>query len=58
MASRRYGSTIGWLYACKERTVSSEELIKLDPDVIFVVYFSDEMKQDIYETFHLQCIVR
>lgn len=35
----------------KERTVSSEELIKLNPDVVFVVYFSDEMKQDIYETF-------
>lgn len=42
---------LGGYMPVKERTVSSEELIKLDPDVIFVVYFSDEMKQDIYETF-------
>ena len=42
---------LGGYMPVKERTVSSEELIKLDPDVIFVVYFSDEMKQDIYKTF-------
>lgn len=42
---------LGGYMPVKERTVSSEELIKLNPDVVFVVYFSDEMKQDIYETF-------
>ena len=42
---------LGGYMPVKERTVSSEELIKLDPDVIFVVYFSDEMEKDIYETF-------
>lgn len=49
---------LGGYMPVKESMVSSEELIKLDPDVIFVVYFSDEMEKDIYETFSSQCIAR